>query len=100
MVLAPGTRQVSWRRLREHIGQSRLSLASPEEVLQVTGYRIGTVSPFGLPHKLSLLVDRSILREEEISIGSGAAGIGIILSTHDLMRGLPEAEQVDLMAKP
>ncbi len=46
MALAAGPAQISWKRLRQHLGQSRLTMASEDEVLAVTGYRIGTVSPF------------------------------------------------------
>jgi Cys-tRNA(Pro)/Cys-tRNA(Cys) deacylase len=96
MVLVAGASQVSWKRLREHVGQNRLTLATPEEVLRATGYRIGTVSPFGLPQQMRTLIDQSVLREEEVSIGFGQAGVGIILATLDLLGALPGAEQVQL----
>ena len=57
MVLIAGPGQVAWRALRQHVGQSRLTLASEEEVLAVTGYPIGAVSPFGLPRPLPVLID-------------------------------------------
>jgi Cys-tRNA(Pro)/Cys-tRNA(Cys) deacylase len=96
MVLVAGGRQVSWKRLRERIGQRRLSLATSDEVLSVSGYRIGAVSPFGLPQSLRVLVDRSVLLEARISIGSGDAGAGILMNSQDLLRALPGAELVDL----
>jgi Cys-tRNA(Pro)/Cys-tRNA(Cys) deacylase len=96
MVLAPGPRQVSWKRLRQHLGERRLTLATAAEVLKMTGYRTGTVAPFGLPHAMRVLIDRSILLEVSVSIGSGVASTGIILNSADLMRALPEAELVDL----
>ncbi len=96
MILVAGAGQVSWKRLREHLGQSRLTLATPAEVLQATGYRIGTVSPFGLPHPIRILVDQSVLRQHEVSIGSGEAGAGIMILAVDLLGALPEAETVQL----
>jgi Cys-tRNA(Pro)/Cys-tRNA(Cys) deacylase len=96
VVLAPGPRQVSWKRLRQHLGERRLTLATAAEVLKMTGYRTGTVAPFGLPHAMRVLIDRSILLEVSVSIGSGVASTGIILNSADLMRALPEAELVDL----
>ena len=65
MALVAGPAQISWKKLRQHLGQSRLTMASEEEVLEVTGYRIGTVSPFGLPRPLKVLIDPSVLQEEE-----------------------------------
>jgi Cys-tRNA(Pro)/Cys-tRNA(Cys) deacylase len=92
MVLMPGQKQVSWPGLRTYCGQSRLSLAKEAEVLSVTGYRIGTVSPFGLPGPLRLLADESIFEEPEISLGSGEANCALILSSADLKKALPHLE--------
>jgi Cys-tRNA(Pro) deacylase len=92
LVLMAGPAQVSWRALRRHLGQSRLTLAREEEVLAVTGYPIGAVSPFGLPRPLRVLVDERVLAQEEVSIGSGVRGTAVILQVEDLMCALPQAE--------
>jgi Cys-tRNA(Pro) deacylase len=92
MVLVAGPDQVAWRTLRQHLGQSRLTMASEEEVLAVTGYPIGAVSPIGMPQPLPVYLDTSVLAEEEISIGSGARGTTIILRSADLRKILPDAE--------
>ncbi len=70
-------------------------MASKDEVLSVTGYPIGAVAPFGMPTALPILVDASVLAREEVSMGSGVRGTGIILQRADLMRGLREAEVGD-----
>lgn len=92
MVLMAGPSQVSWPRLRQQLGQSRLTMASEGEVLQTTGYRTGAVSPFGLPAPMRVLVDRGVLASGVISLGSGLRGVAVILKSADLLRGLPEAE--------
>ena len=92
MVLMAGPAQVSWRALRRHLGQSRLTMASEEEVLAVTGYPLGAVSPFGLPHPLRVLVDEGVLAQAEVSIGSGVRGTTVILQVENLLRALPGAE--------
>ena len=97
MVLVAGPRQISWKALRKHIGQSRLTMASEDEVFAVTGYRIGTVSPFGLPNPIKILIDESALKEDEISIGSGMRGIAIVMKSADLRRALSDAEIVSLI---
>ncbi len=88
MVLVAGPAQVSWRALRQKLGQSRLTMASEEEVLAVTGYRTGAVSPLGLPQPLPVFVDDSVTAEEEISIGSGVRGTTVILRSADLLAAL------------
>jgi len=100
MVLAGGPRQVSWPALRRHLNQRRLTMATPEEVLQVTGYRIGAVSPFGLPQPFPMLVDRSVLAEEEVSLGSGVRGLALVMLSADLLRALPQAEVGDFLSDP
>lgn len=96
MALMAGPAQVSWKTLRRHLGQSRLTMATEDEVLAVTGYRTGTVGPFGLARPLKVLIDPSVLAEEEISIGSGMRGVAVILKSADLQQGLPNGEVVSL----
>lgn len=88
MVLIAGPEQVSWAKLRRHLGVRRLASASPEEVRRVTGYPPGAVSPLGLPSPLRLLADRSLLDAEAISLGVGLSNAGVILKRDDLLRAL------------
>ncbi len=96
MVLVAGPDQISWRNLRKHLGQSRLTMAKPDEVLDVTGYRVGTVGPFGLAQPVPILVDRSVLDQDEVSLGSGVRGVAVIMRTDDLVAVLGDVEIVDL----
>jgi len=97
MALVAGPSQISWKALRGYLGQSRLTMADKDEVLAVTGYPIGAVSPFGTARKLRVLVDPSVVVEEEISIGSGIRGTTVILKSADLKRALGGAEVVELL---
>ncbi len=97
MALVAGPAQISWKILRKHLGQSRLTMASEEEVLAVTGYRVGAVGPFGLPRQLKVLIDAGVIREEEISIGSGIRNVAIILRSADLRHALPDSEILPLV---
>jgi prolyl-tRNA editing enzyme YbaK/EbsC (Cys-tRNA(Pro) deacylase) len=90
---------VDWRTLRRYLSESRLTTASRDEVLAQTGYEPGAVSPFGLPHPIRVLVDESVLAEDELSIGSGVRGATVILSTRDLLAALGDVEVVSV-AKP
>lgn len=92
IVLIAGTLQVSWSALRNYLGQSRLTMAREEEVLSVTGYPVGAVSPFGLPAPMRILIDQSVHSQEEISIGSGERYATVILRTEDLLKALGSVE--------
>ncbi|RPI91885.1 MAG: YbaK/EbsC family protein [Chloroflexi bacterium] len=96
MVLVAGREQVDWKKLRQLVGRSRIRMATEDEVLEVTGYRVGTVSPFGLKNQVRVLIDASVLEEQEISIGSGIRNVAIILKSADLRRALTAAEIVSL----
>jgi Cys-tRNA(Pro)/Cys-tRNA(Cys) deacylase len=97
MVLVAGPAQVDWKKLRQLVKRSRVRMATEEEVLKVTGYRIGTVSPFGLQQQIKVLIDVSVLKEEEISIGSGVRNMAIIMKSADLRQALRESEVVSLL---
>jgi Cys-tRNA(Pro) deacylase len=97
MALVAGPAQISWKALRGYLGQSRLTMADPDEVLVVTGYPIGAVSPFGTARQLRVLVDPSVFVEDEISLGSGVRGTTVILKSEDLKRALGEVEVVELL---
>lgn len=100
MVLMAGRDQVDWRKLRQLVKRSRVRMATEEEVLEVTGYRIGTVSPFGVRNQARVLLDASVLREEEVSLGSGVRNTAIIMQSEDVRKALGEVEIVELGEKP
>ena len=91
MVLMAGATQVSWRALRRYLGQSRLTMASEPELIRYTGYVPGSVSPFGLPAPMRVLIDERVLANDVVSIGSGERGLTVIMTSADLGRALPEA---------
>ena len=97
LILVAGREQVDWRKLRQLVGRSRVRMATEDEVLAVTGYRVGTVSPFGLKNPVRVLIDESVLREEEVSTGSGVRNMAIILNSGDLRVALKDAEIVALL---
>ena len=86
MVLMPGPMKVGWPKLRRHLGVSRITTATEEQILELTGYQLGAVSPLGLPSPLRILADRSILDLMTISIGAGIRNAGVILSREYLIR--------------
>jgi Cys-tRNA(Pro) deacylase len=104
MVLMAGRDQVDWKMLRQLVKRSRVRMATEEEVLEVTGYRVGTVSPFGMKNqarpeqgrRVRVMMDASVLQEELISIGSGVRNTAIIMKSEDVRKALGEVEIVSL----
>jgi Cys-tRNA(Pro)/Cys-tRNA(Cys) deacylase len=96
LVLMAGPEQIDWRKLRQLVKRSRVRMATEEEVFEVTGYKVGTVSPFGLKNQIRVMIDASVLKEEEISIGSGVRNMAIIMKSVDIPRALGDVEVVSL----
>lgn len=96
LVLVAGPGQISWKILRKLLGKSRITMATEEEVLAVTGYRIGTVGPFGLLKPVRMFIEASVLKEEEVSIGSGMRDTAVIIKSADLKKALEPVDVVEL----
>lgn len=96
LVLVAGPGQISWKKLRKILGRSRITMATDEEVFSVTGYKVGTVGPFGLARQARVLIEAGVLNEEEVSIGSGMRDMAVILKSNDLYLALNGAEVVSL----
>lgn len=99
MVLVAGPAQIAWPMLRAYLGQSRLTTASEEELVNVTGYTRGAVAPFGLPAPMRVLVDRAVLEQDVVSMGSGIQGTTVVLRSVDLIAALPIAEVGDFASR-
>jgi Cys-tRNA(Pro) deacylase len=98
LILVAGPAQIPWKTLRDFFGQRRLTLASKEEVKSITGYAVGTVSPFGLRSQLPIYIESSLTKNNDLSMGSGKAGTAIMLQTEDLLTALPNSKQISLFA--
>lgn len=75
-VLVPGPRQIDWKKLRKHLGVSRVSMPDRDEAKRVTGYDVGTITPFGSTTKLPVIIDASA-SEGTVTVGGGARGVNI-----------------------
>lgn len=92
MVLIAGPDQISWPRLRGYLHTSRITVATPEEIKQQTGYTVGAVSPLGFTNPIRILIDQSVLKQNEISMGSGEQNTTVILWVSDLLKALDQYE--------
>jgi Cys-tRNA(Pro)/Cys-tRNA(Cys) deacylase len=93
-VLVPGDRVIDWPKLRTELGERRLSMPDAEEALNVTGYRRGTITPFGASTNWPVISDGRVT-EGVVSLGGGAHGVSITIQGSDLLRAL-DAESADI----
>lgn len=85
-VLVPGDRQISWPKLRDLLGVSRISMPDADAAREVTGYVRGTITPFGSLRQLPVIADKRI--SGTVSIGGGAHGVAATVAADDLVRVL------------
>ena len=76
-VLVPGDRTISWPKLRELLGVSRLSLPDADAARAATGYERGTITPFGSTTAWPVVADERVT--DEITLGAGAHGVAVAL---------------------
>lgn len=98
-VLVPGTRVIDWPKLRRVVGVKRLSMPPADEAFSVTGYRRGTITPFGSTGRWPVIADSYIPIDQEISIGSGISGTAIHLMASDCIRAL-SATVIEISSPP
>ena len=82
-VLVPGPRQIDWKKMRKHLGVSRISMPDREEAKRVTGYDVGTITPFGSATRLPVIIDSSA-GEGLVTLGGGARGVNIHVDVREL----------------
>ena len=71
LCLVSGDKRCSLNKLKKIFNSKDLSMASPDEVIDQTGYTIGGVSPVGHKNKLEILVDESLNRFNNLYAAAG-----------------------------
>jgi prolyl-tRNA editing enzyme YbaK/EbsC (Cys-tRNA(Pro) deacylase) len=98
LAVAYGTAHIDRRGIAEHygVGRKRVKLADSETVLQLTGYLIGGVPPFGHPRPISTLLDPGILEYDHVYAGGGSDNALICLTPHEILR-VSRAKQLNIL---
>ena len=101
LVLACGTSRIAWKRLADYLGISRkkLKMANATEVLDITGYVVGSVSPIGQRRKLRTIVEATIPTLPMVLAGGGELNALLKLETAVLLSAV-QGEVVALVANP
>ena len=95
--VAAGPAPVDRRKLAAIVGVPRLALASPETVLEVTGFPAGGVAPLGHATVLPVIVDRSVLKLPVAWGGGGDESLLLRIDPAAIVR-LTDAVVADIQA--
>ncbi len=77
--------------VRRHLGARRLSFASIDDAVALTGMEYGGITPIGMPEQWPILVDESVAAHERLIVGSGIRGSKLLV-TGVFVASLPNAE--------
>lgn len=86
LACVPGNQQVDPKKVRAHFNCRRTTCVKSEEVVHITGFKPGTLTPLMLPESITTIFDHSILQLTEVTISSGSDMAGIMLRTEDILR--------------
>lgn len=97
LVINNGLAKVDQRKIAERLGVGRkqVKFASAEQALEITGYIVGSMPPFGHRRQLRTLVDPAITKLETIFGGGGDIDAMLRLTVTELLR-VTEAEIVQI----
>jgi prolyl-tRNA editing enzyme YbaK/EbsC (Cys-tRNA(Pro) deacylase) len=85
--------------VRRLLGVPRLSFASAEETMALTGMMIGGVTPFALPEDMPIYVDPSLMEPDWIVLGGSSRSTKVKIAPAVFAR-LPRASVVPDLSTP
>ena len=71
LFLVSGDKKASLNKIKKTLNIKDASMASPDDVKNITGYTIGGVSPVGHLNKIEILIDHSLARFENLYAAAG-----------------------------
>jgi Ala-tRNA(Pro) deacylase len=86
LAVVPGNARVDFNALKQLLGASYVSFASPDIAESLSGSVVGTVLPFSFDERLELLVDSTVLEPEEIFFNAARLDRSLALRTADYKR--------------
>jgi Cys-tRNA(Pro)/Cys-tRNA(Cys) deacylase len=91
----PGSAELNLKALAEASGNRKVELVAVKEVLPLTGYIRGGVSPVGLKKPYPLYLDETVDLWDVVSVSAGLRGCQMLLAPGDLAR-IAEAQRCDI----
>lgn len=98
LVIASGTARIDLKRVAEYLklARKRLKMADAPAMLEIAGYAVGTMPPFGHKAKLRTLIDRRVFEQAEVFGGGGEIDALLRLTPAELAR-VTGGETVDVI---
>jgi Cys-tRNA(Pro) deacylase len=87
LVINNGLARIDRRKLAAYlgVGRKRVKFADPEHALEITGYVVGSMPPFGHKKRLRTLIDTAVVRLGAVYGGGGEINAMMRLSAKTLL---------------
>ena len=86
LFLVSGDKKASLNKIKKTLNIKDASMASPDDVKNITGYTIGGVSPVGHLNKIEILIDHSLARFENLYAAAGHPNCVFKINFDDLQK--------------
>ena len=83
LAVIPGDTMVDFQAVKSMLGSTYVSFASPDIAERLAGSVAGTILPFAFNDELELLVDPSLLENDEIYFNAARLDRSMVLGTRD-----------------
>ena len=85
VICIPVDKEVDLKKLAKVSENKKVELISVKELLPLTGYIRGGVSPIGMKKKFTTYIHESCMENEKIAVSGGVCGVTLIMTPDDLI---------------
>lgn len=85
VVCIPVDCEVDLKKLATASGNKKVELIAVKELLPLTGYIRGGVSPIGMKKKFTTYLHKTCIENEKIAVSGGVCGVTLIMSPESLI---------------
>lgn len=71
IAVIPGDSRLDIARIRSLVGDSSIKFAREQEAISITGYAVGSISPYGIDNRIAVFVDSNVPVDRFVLVGSG-----------------------------
>ena len=96
--IVPVSGRISLKAAARAAKLKHLETVDPATATRVTGYVVGGISPFGQKRRMAVLIDQSVLSQDEILVSAGQRGMSVGMKPQDLI-DLLQATVADVLEK-
>jgi Cys-tRNA(Pro)/Cys-tRNA(Cys) deacylase len=96
MAIVPGPHNLSLRKLAQALGDKRAEMVDVNELMRLTGFLKGGVSPLGGRYTYPIYIDQTVNARTRVAVSAGQRGLQILITPADLIR-VTQATVADLI---